>query len=127
MDHVYLTHERCSHEGCCPVCDGGLGICTVCGCLEGSLATQYPGVHCYNRHGELIYIGMVDFRNGRRVSLIPDYTVDELVAASRSQRVAICERLAVDVADQDDIAHRRVRVARWMRDVYDPPARRTAV
>jgi hypothetical protein len=66
--HQYVTPADC---GCsedrndCAVCDGGLAVCRVCGCLEGSLATECPGVEAYGEYGDRIYRGEIDFRDGR--------------------------------------------------------------
>lgn len=41
MEHILLTNETCtcnkSSEQNCPVCDGGLGVCAVCGAAECEL------------------------------------------------------------------------------------------
>lgn len=65
-DHVYEEHKQCSRLHC-PICDGGLAVCTICGCLEGSLASECPGFNCYASHGDRIYNGEVDFRGGEWV------------------------------------------------------------
>ena len=59
---------KCNRAGC-QFCDGGLAACTVCKCIEGSLATECPGYNCYNSHGQLIYDGEIDFRGGDWVNL----------------------------------------------------------
>ena len=61
--HTWEVHEGCD-QPYCSICDGGLSVCTSCGCVEGSLATECPGVQCYAEMGELIYQGRVDFRGG---------------------------------------------------------------
>lgn len=45
MKHDFMTAADCdcNKEGCCPICDGGLGLCKVCGGAEGSLTTDCPG------------------------------------------------------------------------------------
>lgn len=42
--HLLVTHDRCSNPGHCPICDGGLALCAVCGALEGALLDSCPGV-----------------------------------------------------------------------------------
>lgn len=66
VKHQYLTPKecKCRKDWHCMVCDGGLGLCTVCGCFEGSLATECPGVGCYVEYGGLIYNGSIDYRDG---------------------------------------------------------------
>lgn len=66
--HVYEKHTNCKLDYC-SICDGGLSVCTVCGCLEGSLATECPGVQCYATRADRIYAGKIDFRNGKWVEL----------------------------------------------------------
>lgn len=70
MKHIFLVHKpgECPNEGHCQICDGGLGLCTVCGCAEGSLATECPGYQCHKTHGEAIYEGALDFKNGEWVN-----------------------------------------------------------
>jgi len=72
MKHVYFTSKDHNHSdefysGNCIVCDGGLGICKVCGCIEASLAKECPGFQCYETHGEAIYTGYIDFMDGHWV------------------------------------------------------------
>jgi hypothetical protein len=65
MEHTrYIC--KCYRVGC-QFCDGGLFSCTVCGCLEGSLPTECPGVDVWREKGEAIYAGEIDFRNGQWV------------------------------------------------------------
>ena len=69
MKHVAETHKD-RKPGCeygCIICDGGLFICTVCGCIEGSLASECPGYQCYSEYGDRIYKGETDFREGKWV------------------------------------------------------------
>ena len=49
----------------CQFCDGGLFACSVCGCIEGSLPTECPGVECFKEKGKAIYAGTIDFREGK--------------------------------------------------------------
>lgn len=62
--HVYETHEDCCIRHC-PVCDGGLSICTVCLLAEGELTTECPGIAVVDpNRRELIYSGKLDFVEG---------------------------------------------------------------
>lgn len=53
--------------GClgCHLCDGGLVLCTVCGCAEGSLPTHCPGHTVHNEQQEQIFMGKLDFKDGQ--------------------------------------------------------------
>ena len=71
-NHTFVIHAPDYHRDeywprACMVCDGGLGICTVCHCIEGSLATECPGFDCWKEYGDRIYQGKIDFRDGRWV------------------------------------------------------------
>lgn len=63
MEHNFTKHENC-HLTSCMICDGGLGLCTVCGCFEGQLATECPGFDVGDEIGDLIWKGIVDFISG---------------------------------------------------------------
>ncbi len=64
--HKAVIHINCQ-ETHCPVCDGGLYICEVCGLIEGSLTTDCPGVESWCNKNELIYKGLLDYKNGEWV------------------------------------------------------------
>lgn len=68
MNHSLIEHEHCEIPYCA-ICDGGLAVCQVCGCIEGSLASECPGVDCYFTHGDRIYNGEVDFIHGQWITL----------------------------------------------------------
>lgn len=65
-DHVLLTPATCDCEGRagCPVCDGGLSVCTVCGAYEGGLATECPGVHQTADQSDAVYANRLDYYEG---------------------------------------------------------------
>jgi len=70
MEHIFEDHkDGCPSEGHCMVCDGGLGVCTVCKCFEGSLATECPGIKVSAEWQNEIYKGRIDFRNERWVDI----------------------------------------------------------
>ena len=62
-----MKHEEkkcnCNKPGC-PICDGGLYICSVCGLAEGSLTTDCPGYQCFSEKNKDVYEGRIDFRDG---------------------------------------------------------------
>lgn len=72
MKHIYETHTDC-RTPYCPVCDGGLAICTVCGLIEGSLTTDCPGQESWKQCGDAVYAGLIDFRNGEWVDVQSPY------------------------------------------------------
>ena len=67
MNHIFETHINCEKSDC-PVCDGGLDICIVCGLVEGSLTTDCPGYSCWAEKNENVYQGKEDFKYGQWVN-----------------------------------------------------------
>ncbi len=65
MKHKWVEHKNCREPGLCPICDGGLFECEVCGLVEGSLTTDCPGYQCYAEKGDDIFQGKIDFVNGQ--------------------------------------------------------------
>lgn len=65
-EHQYKTPAecKCDNQGC-PICDGGLSVCKVCGCMEGSLPSECPGTRVSVGDDDLIYKGELDFRDGK--------------------------------------------------------------
>lgn len=41
MKHAFVVHTNCSIRNC-PICEGGLHLCSVCGGAESSLTTDCP-------------------------------------------------------------------------------------
>lgn len=69
--HQYRSHcqsaedgKGCSREGCCPICDGGLSVCKICGLFEGALTTDCPGARVFSATSDRIYRGDLDYRDG---------------------------------------------------------------
>lgn len=64
--HLFIESVNCNCTGGpgCMICDGGLGLCSLCGLLEGSLTTECPGTKCYDTHSERVYAGEIDFVRG---------------------------------------------------------------
>lgn len=61
--------EKCTDDDCngsCPVCC--LFVCAVCGCYEGSLATECPGERVSFERQEEIYARQIDFIGGQWVA-----------------------------------------------------------
>lgn len=70
MKHVFRTPEDCNcnqleNGQSCPVCDGGIAICKVCGLMEGALTTDCPGVWSDFEYGDRVYKGEIDYREGQ--------------------------------------------------------------
>jgi len=61
--HVYLKHKNCLLNYC-PICDGRLAECTVCGLVEGALTSECPGVQCFMEKSDDVYQGKIDYVNG---------------------------------------------------------------
>lgn len=69
--HLLVSHKD-SPEGCrtihdggqCMVCDGGLGLCVICGGAEASLATECPGYRIGSELQEKIMASKIDFIHG---------------------------------------------------------------
>lgn len=53
-----------SSSGHCKFCDGGLGLCTVCNCAEGSLPKECPGSKVDELTQDRIMDGVVDYVDG---------------------------------------------------------------
>jgi hypothetical protein len=57
LEHVW--HKCQCYEAGCMFCDGGLGLCTVCGAFEGQLLTHCPGYRLSEETLEACYRGNV--------------------------------------------------------------------
>jgi len=76
VGHIYEDHRAVVDGPCfasdgrrsCPICDGGLCVCKICGLAEGELTTECPGVSS-RKYGSAVYAGMMDFRDGRWVMI----------------------------------------------------------
>lgn len=73
--HVFVTPEECAcdKDGDCMICDGGLGLCRVCGGAEGSLTTECPGFQISTEQSDAIYnrgAGGLDWRNGQWINAV---------------------------------------------------------
>jgi hypothetical protein len=65
MKHTkYICKGGHDYPGCM-FCDGGLFACTVCNGVEGSLATDCPGVKMTEDQSNAVYAGTLDYREGR--------------------------------------------------------------
>lgn len=65
--NAHKLHE-CNDEDC-SVCNGGLGLCTICGGAEASMPTECPGVRMTNEEQDLVQDGKLDYFNGHWRSL----------------------------------------------------------
>ena len=61
----YVCSGGHEYPGNCMFCDGGLGSCTVCKGIEGTLPTECPGIPMTEDQQEQVYKGPLDFRNGK--------------------------------------------------------------
>ncbi len=68
--HIPTEHKDKTCEYGCMICDGGLFLCTQCGCLEGSLPTECPETNSYTEYGDRIYKGEIDFFRGHWISKV---------------------------------------------------------
>jgi len=60
--HVYHKHDHCTNPGVCPICDGGLAMCKVCGGLEGALLETCPGFQLSAEQHDWNYQKFLTFR-----------------------------------------------------------------
>lgn len=60
--HSLEEHKNCERPHC-PICDGALASCTVCGGAEGSLPTDCPGHRMTAQQMEAVYAAALDFRD----------------------------------------------------------------
>lgn len=71
MEHRFVEHKgSCPNGYGCPICDGGLALCEVCGCFEGSLPSECPGEKVSEERQTSIYNGKIDFRGGKWVRAV---------------------------------------------------------
>lgn len=64
-EHIQVKHTNCENLYC-PICEGGLFVCEVCGGLEGGVPTECPGEQMSPEfQHELVYGGILDFRGGK--------------------------------------------------------------
>ncbi len=62
LPHVWVKHEQCTNPGTCPICEGGLALCKVCGALEGALLETCPGVMLTDDQHDWNYKKFLRFR-----------------------------------------------------------------
>lgn len=63
-EHIFVEHANCE-EIHCPICDGGLAVCSVCDGAEGSLPSECPGSKMDGERQGEVYRGLADFKNGQ--------------------------------------------------------------
>jgi len=68
MEHQFYKcppdkHENEEYYTNCPYCEGGLGLCIICGGLEGSLTSDCCGHNLDECVLEAIYKGGLNFKN----------------------------------------------------------------
>lgn len=66
--HRFKTPADCTHstefDGSCPVCDGGLSVCLVCGAAEGELPRECPGRTMTREELDGVLDGRLDYVDG---------------------------------------------------------------
>lgn len=55
---------ECGSLGCM-ICDGGLRVCKACLCIEGAWTSECPGESIPAPRLDEVYVGKVDFVDGR--------------------------------------------------------------
>ena len=69
MKHTwYKCPTNCDNPHC-NFCRGGLGLCTVCNCAEGTLPTDCPGEKVNEKIQNKIYAAKLDFIKGKWIKL----------------------------------------------------------
>lgn len=67
-EHTYYEcQDPCPNGPGCQYCDGGLGYCTICKGMEGSLPSECPEKHMGIHVADAVYEGQLDFKGGRWV------------------------------------------------------------
>lgn len=68
LKHKFVEHKNCTNDYCA-ICEGGLALCEVCNGFEGSLTTECCGEKVPEAKLKQVYEGVLDFKNGRWVSI----------------------------------------------------------
>lgn len=76
MKHTFYTSTDCPNKDqwcdcwiCKQVTEGGLAICKVCNCSEGTLTTDCCGEKVPMKKQDEIYAGKIDYINGEWVAI----------------------------------------------------------
>lgn len=69
MKHVWEQHTNCE-DPYCPICEGGLALCTVCKAGECELTTDCPGRPTTDGERRSVCEKVLDYINGRWI--VPD-------------------------------------------------------
>lgn len=77
MKHTPKVHQNCDRPHC-PICEGGLVICTVCEAAEGELTRECPGVPMSEGQLAQRFAGKIDFHHGNWFK-IETTTTDEKI------------------------------------------------
>ena len=79
--HIQVVHQNCPRTHC-PICEGGLFMCSRCGSAEGATTTECPGERMTWAQVDAVYAGKLDFRGGKWVNEcsphVPTATVPRL-------------------------------------------------
>ena len=65
MQHIWAYHKpgECTNPESCQICDGGLGLCVVCGGAEGELTTDCYGSRLNQHILDAVYKGGLDYKD----------------------------------------------------------------
>lgn len=68
--HIYKTAQDCgcAGSGGCPICDGGLALCKVCGGADGCMTADCPGRHLTVDEMDAICRGELDYKGGEWIT-----------------------------------------------------------
>ena len=64
MKHTLESHTNCRRDDHCPICDGGLANCIVCGAAEGELTTDCPEVQLDEYTKQAVFRAELDYKDG---------------------------------------------------------------
>lgn len=71
QDPIMHTPTKCTHDPTanihCPICDGGLFVCSVCGAAEGELTSECPQTKMTDDQRTAVFEGRLDYRAGQWV------------------------------------------------------------
>jgi len=70
--HIFYKCPQPCEKTYCQYCEGGLALCTVCNCGEGTLPTECPGKKVGEGVQESIFRREIDFKNGQWVTCCSD-------------------------------------------------------
>ena len=100
LEHSFSNHRCTPADEFCPVCDGGLAICTVCGGTEGSLTTHCPGTKAPAGYLEEVYNKNMDYQDGQWVALVNNSVVCTMVREAKNNRGFCINERCTSICDE---------------------------